>query len=554
MNFSMSGMLSNLNMQSNDTSKAAKVGVNSAKIAVSGQSEIAKLINGSQITGEVIKVSGKEVVIQIGPNQQITAKMVADCLVDKGSIMTFEVNKNANGQIALRALFANMDIHPTALKALDMADLAVNEKSVQMVECMMKDGMNIDSQSLQKMYQEIVKNPEASGETIVALKRLQIPVTPANINQFEVYSNLKHQISGAVDTIAMQGMELTHSLIQKGDFSSAVMLQQHILDSFVGSDVNWISGLGNEASKVENNNSINIERTPLKQSNEQVLSKGFEILEQKEFRELLELSKNLGFSEEVLGALEKGEVSSKQFLSLMNQVIGSVLTQGSEQDQAILKKILFSPSYEKLVVSHMKEELSFKPEDLFEKEKVKQLYDRIQVKMEAFTQTLQGMGGEADKMLQSVNQLQQNVQFMDQLNQFANYIQLPLQMNGKDTNGELYVYSNKKNMANSDGTLSAFLHLDMTHLGAVDVYVALKNTNAVNTHFYLSSDEMIDFMSKHMDILTERLKKRGYDMSATISEKAEHEPFQVMEEIKKEQNKNGMVGNKIATYAFDVRA
>ena len=90
----------------------------------------------------------------------------------------------------------------------------------------------------------------------------------------------------------------------------------------------------------------------------------------------------------------------------------------------------------------------------------------------------------------------------------------------------------------------------MEHLGPVDVHVSLKGSR-VNTRFYLRDDEMIDFMSQHMDVLTGRLQKRGYDcsFSMTLREKGESEATKGGLEPVLRQNKGIMLSH----YAFDVR-
>ena len=158
------------------------------------------------------------------------------------------------------------------------------------------------------------------------------------------------------------------------------------------------------------------------------------------------------------------------------------------------------------------------------------------------------------QLFQSVNNLQQNLNFMNQLNQLANYVQIPLKMTGQDTTGELYVYTNKKHLAQNDGNVSAFLHLDMEHLGAVDVYVAMQNSNHVNTKFYLQDESLIDFMKENIHILNDRLEQRGYLLNSSITEREEGRRFDVLDEVKTEQKESGSMGKMIAAYAFDVRA
>ena len=55
--------------------------------------------------------------------------------------------------------------------------------------------------------------------------------------------------------------------------------------------------------------------------------------------------------------------------------------------------------------------------------------------------------------------IQGNVEFMNQINQAYTYVQIPLQMSGQNASAELFVYTNKKALAEGDRELTAFLHL-----------------------------------------------------------------------------------------------
>ena len=573
MGFSLSGLFSNQQIQNTNVSKGDTI------VGASGTSPQAGTVNvanGSQISGEVVSVSGKDIVIQIGPDQQLSARLAADMNVELGQLMTFEVQKGGNGQVALRALYANLDLNPTALKALDMANIPVRENTIAMVDAMMREGMSIDSESLQKMYHEIVKNPEASGNTIVQLARLGIPITNENIEQFQAYTNLEHQISGGIREIGEGVMQASGAMFQSGNISGAMDLQSLVLDLVAGSDVDWIKNFleqykAEEQPETAGNSdtlkpemqatggSITAQENIVLEEIDDQRAEGAQkkipsVLSEGEMKELISMTGKLEVTEEITKGIASGDVGTKQFLSLINQILGQMNAFGAPGEKEVIKHFLQSPVYEKLLFIQMKEEFSLKPEDVFSKEKVQQLYDKIQNKMAVLSQNLQMFGKGAEPLAQSVNNLQNNLEFMQQINHMANYVQLPLKMNGQDTNGELYVYTNKKNLAKKDGNISAFLHLDMTHLGTVDVYVAMNSNYNVNTHFYLASDEMIDFIQEHLHILDERLEKRGYHMNASITQKDEGKPFCVMEEVKKNCKEDGSVSSKIAAYAFDVRA
>ena len=102
--------------------------------------------------------------------------------------------------------------------------------------------------------------------------------------------------------------------------------------------------------------------------------------------------------------------------------------------------------------------------------------------------------------------------------------------------------------ARKDGQVSALLHLDMEHLGPLDVYVTLKDTK-VSTKFYVQNDAILDYLEANMDVLTERLQKRGYDCKCETTLRTElQQTAQAMAPLLKTE---GSV--PVAQYAFDVR-
>ena len=120
-------------------------------------------------------------------------------------------------------------------------------------------------------------------------------------------------------------------------------------------------------------------------------------------------------------------------------------------------------------------------------------------------------------------------------------------MQNQSANGELFVYTNKKSLAKKDGTVSALLHLDMEHLGSIDVHISLTEQK-VATKFYLKDDSALDLIEANIDLLNNRLNQRGYSVSAQFLK--QEEDGSVMDEILK-QNKNVSI---LAGYSFDARA
>lgn len=231
----------------------------------------------------------------------------------------------------------------------------------------------------------------------------------------------------------------------------------------------------------------------------------------------------------------------------------SMLAEASRTSSGAMRalgKLFSGGNFKALLTGTLRNGWTLDPREVAEPGRVEELYNRLNRQLKGLTQALENAGQTESTAFRAVSSMSQNVDFLQQLNQMYAYVQLPLRLQQRDAHGDLYVYSNKKNLAGKDGNVSALLHLDMAHLGPVDVYVAMQNTK-VSTKFYLRDDEMIDFMASHMDILTERLKKRGYDCSYDMA---------VREEAKDEATKGGLEpilrqekGVVMTRYAFDVR-
>lgn len=232
-----------------------------------------------------------------------------------------------------------------------------------------------------------------------------------------------------------------------------------------------------------------------------------------------------------------GFVSAETLARLMSQTTGQNVAVQTQLD-GLLKPLL----------QMLKKQWTVTPEEVADADRVEGLYRRLDKQLKSLAQTLENTGQNAGAAYKAVTGLTQNLDFLQQVNQAYAYVQLPLRLQQGEAHGDLYVYTNKRHLAQKDGQISALLHLDMEHLGPVDVYVAMTNEN-VNTRFYVQDDEMLDFLTGHMDILTNRLEKRGYQCSFEMKVKEQGE--------RKESVVGKLLGQEnavpLAEYSFDVR-
>ena len=203
-----------------------------------------------------------------------------------------------------------------------------------------------------------------------------------------------------------------------------------------------------------------------------------------------------------------------------------------------------------MVKDTMQQQWTLQPQELEADgtDKVTKLYDRMNAQLEKITEALKSIGQENTGFAQTAAHIQGNVEFMNQINQAYTYVQIPLQMSGQNASAELFVYTNKKALAEGDRELTAFLHLDLDHLGATDVSVKMKNKQ-VSTNFYLDDDASYQLISLNVDRLEKRLQEKGYQCNVSVINEAKHVNF-VENFLKNDQPSAG----QLHRYSFDMRA
>ena len=187
------------------------------------------------------------------------------------------------------------------------------------------------------------------------------------------------------------------------------------------------------------------------------------------------------------------------------------------------------------------------PKDVAHHENIDNLYEHLQKRADKILETLAGK--EDLSIAKSAQNLKANVDFMNQMNQMFQYVQLPLKFSESRANGELYVYGNGKKLSLEDGDVSALLHLDMEHLGTVDIHVEMNKEKQVKTNFYFEDEAMLDFVYENIDMLNERLEKRGYGPITNVQMKDDATKTPVSE-IFETKNETPIL---LKTQAFDAR-
>lgn len=230
------------------------------------------------------------------------------------------------------------------------------------------------------------------------------------------------------------------------------------------------------------------------------------------------------------------------------RTVSQILSENNGAASQSIQKLFGSDAYKSLLRNVMEQQWLIQPEALKQEKKISQLYEKLEQQMRQVEDALKEAGVTKTRFPETAAEVRGNIEFMNQLNQAYTYVQVPLKMSGQNANGELYVYTNKKNLRDPDAELSAFLHLDLEHLGSTDVSVKMQHRN-VKTNFYMADDASYDLVEKYLPVLEQKLKDKGYQCTITMTKEEKKVSFGD-DFLRKDMPQTGTLHR----YSFDVRA
>ena len=230
------------------------------------------------------------------------------------------------------------------------------------------------------------------------------------------------------------------------------------------------------------------------------------------------------------------------------RTVSQILSENNGMASQSIQKLFGSDAYKSLLRNVMEQQWLIQPEALKQEKKISQLYEKLEQQMKQVEDALKEAGVTKTRFPDTATEVRGNIEFMNQLNQAYTYVQVPLKLSGQNANGELYVYTNKKNLRDPDAELSAFLHLDLEHLGSTDVSVKMQHRN-VKTNFYMADDASYDLVEKYLPVLEQKLKDKGYQCTITMTKEEKKVSFGD-DFLRKDMPQTGTLHR----YSFDVRA
>lgn len=548
-------------------------------------SSLNEMSKGMIFEGTVSSVRGNQVKLALSNGQQILARLAGKFSFEQGQSVFFQVKNNDGGTIEIKPYTVDGEgANLTLMDALKAAGLSVDGINLSMVNKMMEEHMPIDKISLNQMYQLVQDNKDINVTTLVELKRLGIEINQVNAAQFENYANDKQAITIAMDSLidelpnALSAEDLSMyklvtqardilNIVTEGlpeeafisseasdmsqyetimrDNQSAPVVKKHFNIAELFESLNSVSGESQDIHTTQKINNAPATDTILLQENETKSNTIGFLLSDKQIEELNEQVRML------LPNLQENNISlyseDSSVVGILNDI--KSMLENTPANADTLRHLFSGEAFKLMLKEALEQQWMIKPGDLEKNpKKLDGLYDKIEKQITNMEIILKTSGVVNPKAEALADNIRGNIEFMNQINEAYTYVQVPLKMNEKNASGQLYVYTNKKSMSNPDKELSAFLHLDLEHLGGTDVSIKMLHRK-VTTNFYLDSDESYALVKQFLPVLEKRLQDKGYNCELNVNSGSKQMNF-VAGFLKKDLPPTGQVHR----YSFDIRA
>ena len=565
------------------------------------------LKSGDLFKAQVTDIHNSVVKILLSSGETIQAKLGDSVNLNIGQDVIFQVKSNSEGVVTIKPFMSEALSSESLLKVLEGAGLPATDKNIAIIKELMNEHMPLDKNVISDISKFVGNDNSINLNDVVNMSKLGVSLNAENLETFSSYENYEHRISGEINTISKDLQEFAadkeipvmdkalvfskvienavsslkenpallsndgnvnpesdQSAIETGITLNNTGINNQALTNEAGlQGENNINNPVNEGLISENNAFLNADTNvvineKINNSNVTVTSQGADntaLSVDDKIQKALGLIENAAKGNEnaanVKNAAQTVESNTntdlnKLFSDLNNYA--KVIEDGNSNE---LQKLFSSDKFKNDIREAFKSEYFIDPEKFLEskdqKEMLTKLYKKLLTDSSEIAGVLEKVTQTENKLYNHVKEVSNNVSFMNELNAMAGYVQIPLKLSMGEAHSELYVY-NKNRKINPGDPVSAFLHLDLDHLGATDIFVKMQNGN-VNLSFSLADEEACKIIDDTIDELKQRINDLGYNMTykSEITKKDAAMPFD-------EFGNDVEESTSVKRYTFDMRA
>lgn len=586
-------------IQNSTDSPSSSVASSQPKAYRTGNTTV-MLREGQTLKGVVSDVHSDQITLVMEDGTAFTGRLPDAGQYSIGQKAAFKIVSLDQNTIYMKAVSTSylLDMEDTIDQALEEAGLPKSARNSDVVRSLLMNQQSISRENLLSSIRLCATYPDADVNSVITLRRLGLPLTPENLAQFEQYENNDHSLLDHFAQITDSIGDLMNAIgtqVPRLSGQTAGQLLNLALSSSLTPEEQALkeaqaaaSAAQTEAAAQEGENPESAEKAPANAADaalsektevssspfsrmkqifssltdgasaakaalsETGLAKDYKVpfiheqvgfsLSPEEREAFHSLLSALPLPEELTTSLQEGTLTTRDFLTAVRQALPRM---SSEQAAGLLS----SPAFQRLVKDQFLSNWTLSPEKLKQKGAVEELYQQISSQVDKLSHFSQDVFGKNlfENLQQQTTQTSQNLNFMKLLNDTYQYVQLPVKLQQQNAHGDLYVMTRKESLRRHPDSLKALLHLDMDHLGSLDIHIIRENTS-ITTKFFVDEKDTLQLLEKNINLLQDALNEQGFSFSSEFSMK--EKDFDLVNDF---MNAEAPVGT-IARYNFDLRA
>lgn len=508
---------------------------------------------GDTLKGRVLEALGSSISIRTAGGQLLTAMLPEGTSVPKGAFVELTVSNIADGKIyaEFKAEVKDTDLDAKLSQLLKDINLPVDDKNIEAAKMLIKYKLPLGRETIMNItgLQKSIDNLNQSGEGKIALllSGLDIKNTPVDVlNKLvlrwssdlvkpEAVEQQVQPVKAAPLSVdaEVSGNEVEQKVIT-GVKPSFAINDEAITSSGEGigkAHANTAKTADTEAGKGIAPDEVNVGRAAKPVSNEAREetkgSKGTELLkivEKLGIEAGSEVKSFAGQVADILASIEKADMEAVTYLVSKDleatpKNIGMLIKNIENKDgisqflDKLQQRISIEDNPKLLEIKESIKKVFLEPRQVEDAGEVAEQLKDIAKLGEKLENYLESSGKKDPEIREALSNLRDSIDFIRNINQHTNYMQVPLMINGDPSTAKLYVFKEGRGRKAIDPDNATILvALDLNNLGHLESMIGIK-AKTVNVTFRVEYNGIGALIEKHGHLLKKALEEKGYSMN-----------------------------------------
>lgn len=510
---------------------------------ISVRPELAELVKnlkvGDSVKGRLMEFLDNSVTIKTSTGQTLTATLPNNLQFMKGDIVELLVNKITQENIFAEIKMDGKSSQKGETKLSEMLskfEIPINEKSLEAVKLLIKHNLPVNKEDINQVINmqksaEGLKESSPEGKLALMLTGADIKNTEINILNKTALIN-----EGQVKNIIEQnGQKIQNTNNDENNVNIKEVIEQ------IKQTMNNKEGTNNIKSEIRTSktekqvvellNKLDISIDNKTKNFIKDIAKSLDIASSSKLEEIVylkskdmditpkniqQLKNNINNDNKLSSFIEKLSIQIENKEELQNINVQKLQTTGIKQTKEEVEEKIIDLKTGIKNLKEIKQEirkLFVEPKQVESKEEIKEKLQSIVKLGEKLESILNKENINDTEIKSTLTNLRDNIDFIKQVNQFNNYMQLPVMVNGQNSTVEMYVFRDKKNSKSIDPSNATILiALDLKYLGHLESLISVAK-KSVDVTFRLEDEKAGELLKAQAKQLLQSLEAKGYSLN-----------------------------------------